>query len=749
MHLPFRPLLLVLTLLAGLLVAALDLPGGPARAAAEGVSGETTVYTNTALAGDGVRTPDIISTSANDVVVAWRNGNDSAKYDSGDILYKWSGDGGATWNGPYLLAQSDATYRWHYVIFYKVDTVLYAYLGRAPASANNGMPAEMRAKRSLDSGRTWQDFGVTVNDNGATAVVVAGRPLKYGSTHLIPVWDMVDGSKPRSAVARSTDLVNWTVGGWVPDPNVVYGHEAQLVVSQDDPNKLMMVGRTSYFPADVYNTGPTYAATTTSTDGGLTWTGWVQDSNIPNYQTKGYFTKDLNGQYLAIYNTFGGRFIGPASERPPLFREILHYKTKRPGMPWNAGQFFANGPKITTGDGSGWDTYAMADEYAPGKYFVVWEHDTSQIKVNKLDVSDAFTAVAADWNDFTGWSRSTGGGTVEINPAGQLHLRNAHSTVSQVSHGYAPPAGFVATLRGQVADYSTLDPVSGIGASLAMKVATGTRRLMLAIQSDGVYSMRAGETTWSRVYAVANDTASHLWKVVVDENGLATLYRDTAETGVTWTIQSNTAAPAVQVWTSGTSADPAEARVDSAGVVRDIASNTWDNLTGWTVDAAGGTAEINLAGELHLRNANSGVSTVKKTGPQSCDFTLDFQGQVVNSSTLNTTSGVGASLATKVANGARRLMLSIQSDGVYSMRKGESTWSRVYTYSNAGALASWKVVTTSGGEAKLYRNGSYTGASWTIQDNETTPIVQHWVSGTSTDAAEARIAWTRVTCSPA
>ncbi|KKD03614.1 hypothetical protein TN53_34210 [Streptomyces sp. WM6386] len=45
-----------------------------------------------------------------------------------------------------------------------------------------------------------------------------------------------------------------------------------------------------------------------------------------------------------------------------------------------------DGPADT--DGSGWDAYPMADEYAPGKFYVVWEYDTSRIEVAKLDISN-------------------------------------------------------------------------------------------------------------------------------------------------------------------------------------------------------------------------------------------------------------------------------------------------------------------------------------------------------------------------
>lgn len=34
-----------------------------------------------------------------------------------------------------------------------------------------------------------------------------------------------------------------------------------------------------------------------------------------------------------------------------------------------------------------WDTYRMADEYAAGKFYIVWDADTMHIMVGKLNVS--------------------------------------------------------------------------------------------------------------------------------------------------------------------------------------------------------------------------------------------------------------------------------------------------------------------------------------------------------------------------
>lgn len=63
------------------------------------LSPEVTPYSDISYGtGDGIRTPDIISTSATNVVVAWREGRTDGQFDNGEIRYSRSTDAGATWD---------------------------------------------------------------------------------------------------------------------------------------------------------------------------------------------------------------------------------------------------------------------------------------------------------------------------------------------------------------------------------------------------------------------------------------------------------------------------------------------------------------------------------------------------------------------------------------------------------------------------------------------------------------------------
>lgn len=727
--------------LIGVLAAALSLllsvlvSTPPARA--EGFTPEVTVHSDlTLLDGDGIRTPDIISTSPTNVVAAWREGNTAGQYDNGAIKYAYSTDGGETWSAPLTLAAKNATYGWHYVIFYRDGTDLYAFLGRAPASSTNGQPVTNFMKKSTDGGHTWTDHAANF---GAvpTSFVIAGRPLKYGNYHIAPFW-----KGGQVAVMRSTDLVNWTAGAFAPDPLSTGSGENQLVVNPENPNQLMMFNRVAA-DAEEYLNGSVYMSRTTSNDGGLTWSPLAFDPNIPNMGTKGYVTVDSNGQFLAIYNTMGGKFPSPVETRPPHWRSILNYKVKKPGQPWGPGRFFADGPPIVARPHSaGWDTYTMADEYAPGKFFVVWEHDTSAIKVVKLDVSDSFTGINENWDAIGPWITTANGGTASVS-GGRLNLANAAGTTTTVQQPHAYQGSFIAAMSGRVTTASTLNTTTGVGANLQLRVANGSRELAFTVQPDGVYARVSGQATWQRVYTQTIDANDHQYRVIVDADGTARLFYDAVDTGVEWTVPASAAPIGTTVSASGTSGLPAASSVNWVSVEENLVSTPFDDLTGWDPFGTGGT--IAPAGELRVQSGTTTQNAVTKALPDRCDFSVDFRAQVTDYAALNASNGHGTSLALSVTNRSRRLMLSIQQDGVYTIKKGDTAWTRIHTLSNAGALASWRV-DTDGGEARLYRNGVDTGASWTIQDRDTDPAVRLWSAGNNGDTAAFQMDWLRVTC---
>ncbi|MFC7648889.1 sialidase family protein [Streptosporangium lutulentum] len=300
------------------------------------------------------------------------------------------------------LAAATATHRYHYVIFLNDAGTLYALLGRITIDRDrdreggvDGFPTSLVVRRSTDDGRTWTDFPVTVDvPDNSRGVVIAGKPVRSGDLWLVPYWRH-SGSTTRAGVLRSADLRTWTSGGLAENPPGVAIEEPQIAVSQDDPGTLVMVtrtlnltGGTSAAARDAhYRANAAHCATATSTDAGLTWSPMTLDENLPNYYVKTFFTRDSDGRYLAIFNTLAGPFTGASASKPDQYREVLYYKVRRPGEPWEPGRLFADGARLTSGAARGWDVYASADEYEPGRFFVVWEHNQTNIKVARLDIT--------------------------------------------------------------------------------------------------------------------------------------------------------------------------------------------------------------------------------------------------------------------------------------------------------------------------------------------------------------------------
>ncbi|TQS25402.1 sialidase family protein [Microbispora sp. KK1-11] len=707
-----------------------------------------TVYGGTGsvreLAHEGNRVPDVAALDARRLVVAWRAGVadpvDPSPTDQGAIMYARSGDGGRTWTTG-TLAAATSTHRYHYVVFLKDGDALLALLGRIAVAADrdaagnvDGFPVTMVARRSIDGGRTWADHPVSVavppNSRG---VVVAGKPVRYEGVWLVPYWQAASGTT-RAGVLRSADLVAWTPGALADNPPGLSVEEPQVVVSQDDPRTLLMVARTlrGGTAADKdahYRTHAAYAATATSTDGGLTWSAFAVNPELPNYYVKTFFTKDALDRYLTVYNTLAGPFTGPASAKPDQYREVLHYKVRRPGTPWGPGRLFADGRRLTQGAARGWDVYASADEYEPGRFFVVWEHNQIEIKLARLDLADVFTGIAPGWG---GWTMS--GGAEDMGslgedgpaPAGSSpdDARGLRLTSGRISRPYGPSEGFVLTFHGRVTRF----PSSGDG--LAIEVNTGTRLLRMAVRPDGPHALTADG--WVPVPGVEDR-----WRVIVDAAGTATAQAvpPAGPPGARWTVPSADGSPGVSIGGDG------EAVLELVEVTDHVAGGSW---TGWTLDRGAAL----MGGGLRLRSATSGVvaAVLPLDVTRACDFTVEFRARVIDDSALDPRTGRGVSLGTKVANGARRLMLTVQRGGVWTMTKGSGTWERILTLPEAGRPATWKVTVDSAGVARLHRDGADTGATWVVPDSRETPQVAHWVAGTAGgNAAEAHIDWTLVT----
>ncbi len=84
---------------------------------------------------------------------------------------------------------------------------------------------------------------------------------------------------------------------------------------------------------------------------------------------------------------------------------------------------------------------------------------------------------------------------------------------------------------------------------------------MLTIQRTGVWTIKKGSASWEKIYTAAAAPAT--WKVTTDSAGVARLFRNGADTGVTWVVQDSRERPQLTHWVTGTAGgNAAEAHIE-------------------------------------------------------------------------------------------------------------------------------------------------------------------------------------------
>lgn len=166
----------------------------------------------------------------------------------------------------------------------------------------------------------------------------------------------------------------------------------------------------------------------------------------------------------------------------------------------------------------------------------------------------------------------------------------------------------------------------------------------------------------------------------------------------------------------------------------------WNSLSAWTV---AGNATISPAGQLDLSSNNSAISSVNRTDisiPQS--YTLEFKAKIDNfTSGAIGVSPFPASLATKIGDGKYRLMLDFRTDGIYAMTN-YGVWTQIKAVTLTSNWYTWKVVVNQG-VAEVFMDGISQG-KFAMQSGNYGDVVQHWVLGTSTDAATAHVEYSKL-----
>jgi hypothetical protein len=156
-------------------------------------------------------------------------------------------------------------------------------------------------------------------------------------------------------VLRSTSLLDWSLGGYVPqpEPGKIFLHEGQIAVLNEQQH-LKMVMRTAEGRAEGGALNPPRAWSSASTDGGKTWSTAEEEPELWNTVSKGWFGQSHTGTQLYVYN-----------DGPAWSRMALRYKAKPASGAWS--------DECTFFDAGIHNSYPTLIETAPGEFRAVWD----------------------------------------------------------------------------------------------------------------------------------------------------------------------------------------------------------------------------------------------------------------------------------------------------------------------------------------------------------------------------------------
>lgn len=380
---PIRRSLLAALLLAPLAVVRAD--DGAAKAPATGDVRDVRVVRSidqeprASLLGQ----PTIALWKPKHLVVAYQKGI-AGKTDMGSIDACVSTNDGDSWSIPSTVfdhTQRHGAMQFGYcnAVLYRPpgQDVLWCFAMRCPLNYADSEDSHLAAAYSGDGGRSWNPVELAMHYTGP--LVILGdiqRIVENGQTvYLLPAHRNTKRADPlgqrEQFVLRSTSLLDWSLGGYVPqpEPGAIFLHEGQIAVVNDEQH-LQMVMRTSSGKKqggllDGGPLDPPRAWSSTSTDGGKTWSVAREEADLWNTVSEAWFGQSRRGSQLYVYN-----------DGPAFSRMALRYKVKPAGGTWSAEQTFF--------DAGVHNSYPTLIETAPGEFRCVW--DSGDAKAHRRSI---------------------------------------------------------------------------------------------------------------------------------------------------------------------------------------------------------------------------------------------------------------------------------------------------------------------------------------------------------------------------
>ena len=307
--------------------------------------------------------PSIALWKEKHLVVAYQKGI-AGKTDMGSIDAIVSSSDGDSWSIPSTIF--DHEQRHGALQFGYCNAVLYKPPGQGVLCYADSEDSHLAAAYSGDGGRSWNPVELAMHYTGP--LVILGeiqRIMENGQpVYLLPAHRNTKRTDPLGQrehfVLRSTSLLDWSLGGYVPqpEPGKIFLHEGQLAVVNEQQH-LKMVMRTSLGQkeGDLLDGGalnPPRAWSSTSTDGGKTWSVAQEEPDLYNSVSEGWFGQSATGSQIYVYN-----------DGPAFSRMALRYKLKPANGTWSdAHTFFDAGIH---------NSYPTLIETTPGEFRAVWD----------------------------------------------------------------------------------------------------------------------------------------------------------------------------------------------------------------------------------------------------------------------------------------------------------------------------------------------------------------------------------------
>ena len=306
----------------------------------------------------------------------------NGKKDMGDIFAMISRNDGDTWEEPVAVFDHDVRqgpiqFAYANPVLFKPDQqeIVWCFAMRCSIQQENSEESQLVAAYTADGGRSWIPVELAMHYTGplitnATLVetLIGGR-----KRYLLPAHRNTLASDPRGSrdhfILSSSSLLEWKLEAFIPQPENarVFLHEGNIAPG-DNAGELKIVMRTADYDDSSKTTNPPRAYSSTSWDGGHTWSVAVEEPELHNAKSKGYFGRASKGTHIYVYND------GPAQRDmswpgfPNGGRTSLRYKTKEPGGNWSEQMtFFDAGMK---------NSYPTLFEVAPGDFRAVWDSGT-------------------------------------------------------------------------------------------------------------------------------------------------------------------------------------------------------------------------------------------------------------------------------------------------------------------------------------------------------------------------------------